>query len=177
MTIANQKEVLDKQLYEAYWRKLQQFKFDLIYYAIHFNRCTTIIRAIKYIVIGITSLATGAWITWNAKPSIGVICAVLIWLLQGVSALSEKFPFEGRRLELREMIAELEPLYIQMENEWRTIQSLEMDNQEIRKAILQYDQRQLEIKKHYFKDDALPERKKAEIKANDLTEKYFATFM
>lgn len=170
-------EELDKQLYSAYWHKLQQAKYDLIYYDIHFNCCTTVIRRIKYTTIGVTALATGAWISWNAVPNIGTICAILIWLVQVISALSEKFPYEGRKLELREMITELEPLYIQMESDWRMVQSLKMSNQGISEAILRYDQKQADIKRHYFKDDALPEREKIKTKADNLTEEYFKFFV
>ena len=44
---------LDMQLYGTFWRKLQQTKFDLIYYGLHFDSCVKISRRIKYAIIGI----------------------------------------------------------------------------------------------------------------------------
>ena len=169
-------EELNEQLYGIFWRKLQQSKFDLIYYGLHFNNCTKISRWIKYAIIGVTSLATGAWMTWNNIAAIGNICAVVILAAQVVSAISEKFPYETRKLELREMIAELEPVYFEMENDWRTIQNLKMSNSKIQEAIQKYDKKQAEIKRHYFKEDSLPESDKLRLQADEKTEEYFKYF-
>lgn len=173
---SKKQEELDMQLYALYWKKLQQSKFDLEYYGLHFNSCTTITRMIKCIVIGATSLATGAWINWNEINYVGIACAIIIWILQGFSALSELLPYEGRKLELREMNSELDPLYNQMEDDWRKIQSRKMTNKQINDLILQYDQKQADIKKHYFKNDSLPEKEKIRAKADTSTEEYFKYF-
>lgn len=172
-----QKEELDEKLYAAFWSKLQQSKFDIIYYSAHFNRSTVVARVIKYAVIGATSLVTGAWMTWNHLPAVSTACGIAILVLQAVSAVSEWFPYESRKLELREMLAELEPLYLEMENDWRSIYGLKMTNTQIQEAIQRYDQRQAEIKRHYFKDDALPENEKLRIKADEQTEEYFKYFV
>lgn len=169
-------EELNEQLYGIFWRKLQQSKFDLIYYGLHFNKCTKISRWVKYAIIGVTSLATGAWMTWNNIAAIRNICAVVILAAQVVSAISEKFPYETRKIELREMIAELEPVYFEMENDWRTIQNLKMSNSKIQEAIQKYDKKQAEIKRHYFKEDSLPESDKLRLQADEKTEEYFKYF-
>lgn len=169
-------ETLDEQLYNTFWLKLQQSKYDLIYYSLHFNGCISISRRIKYAIIGITALATGAWMTWSNIDIIGTICAIVILASQVVSAISEKFPYESRKLELREMIAELEPLYFEMENDWRSIRSLKKSNFKIQEAIQKYDTKQAEIKRHYFKDDSLPESNKLRLQADEKTEEYFKYF-
>lgn len=169
-------EDLDEQLYNIFWRKLQQAKYDLIYYSIHFNECVSISRRIKYAIIGTTTLATGAWMTWSNTSIVAKICPIVILTLQVVSAISEKFPYESRKLELREMIAELEPLYLEMENDWRSIRNLEKTNSKIQEAIQNYDTKQAEIKRHYFKEDSLPESDKIRLKADEKTEEYFKYF-
>ena len=169
-------EALDTQLYNTFWRKLQQSKYDLIYYGLHFNGCMKISRWIKYAIIGITSLATGAWMTWNDIAAVGTICAIIIVAAQVVSAISEKFPYESRKLELRELIAELEPVYLEMENDWRSVQNLKMSNSKIQETIQGYDKKQAEIKRHYFKDDSLPESEKLRLQADERTEEYFEYF-
>lgn len=170
-------EQLDEKPYASFWSKLQQSKFDIIYYSAHFNRCTTVTRAIKYAIIGVTTLATGVWMTWSDISTLCNICAIVIVLLQVVSAVSERFPYETRKLELREMLAELESLYITMENDWRSISGLKISNERMQELILFYDQKQAEIKQHYFKDDSLPEREKLRIKADERTEEYFKYFV
>lgn len=168
---------IDTTLYNAYWSKLQQFKFDLIYYDVQFKACVKACRFIKYGIIGITTLATGAWVTWGDLSAIKVVCAIIIWLLQGISAISEVFPFNKRKLELRELSTELEPIYIQMESDWRKIQCMQITNDEISGLMESYAQKQAEIIKHYFKNDALPLKEKYHVEADNLTEEYFKYFV
>lgn len=170
-------EKLDETLYAAFWSKLQQLKFDIIYYGEHFKSCALISRIIKYSVVAVTSLATGAWMFWKDISSISLVCGVVILLLQAFSAISEWLPFDKRKLQLRELSAELEPLYIEMESDWRKIQTLEVSNEEICELIQNYALRQSNISKHYFKDDALPLSEKIRAKADKLTEEYFKYFV
>ena len=172
-----QNNELDEQLYNAFWSKLQQAKYDIVYYSEYFNHYTKISRVNKYIIVGITALATGAWMNWASIPSVGTICGVVILILQAVSAISEHFPYESRKLELREMLAELNPLYLEMENNWRTIYSLKMSNSKIQEAINRYELKQDNIKCHYFKDDALPDNERIRLKADVKTEEYFKYFV
>ncbi len=177
MSETTKTEKIDKTLYSAFWSKLQQLKFDVNYYDVHFKHCVKTSRIIKYVVAVVTSLATGAWMNWNDISFIGVSCAVIIWLLQAFSAFSEWLPFEKRKSELRELSAELGVLYIEMEADWRKIQSLETTNEEIRDLLPEYALRQADISKHYFKDDALPIKEKLRTKADELTEDYFRYFV
>lgn len=169
-------EELDERLYRTFWNKLQQSKYDLIYYGLHFNACVKNIRIIKYSIIGVTSLATGTWMNWNNIAWIGSTCAIFILISQTISAVSEKLPFESRKLELRELLAELEPIYINMENDWLSVQNLKVSNSKIQELIQIYDKKQSEIKRRYFKDDALPESEKLRLKADEKTEEYFKYF-
>lgn len=167
---------LDENLYAAYWNNLQQLKFDIFYYDEHFKDCVLISKKIKYVIVGLTSLATGAWIGWSSNSIICIICAIFIWLLQGVSAVSDFFPYENRKQELRDLTAELEPLYIDMETDWRKIQALEISNDGISSRIHKYALHKANIRKHFFKDDALPIKEKLWTRADDMTEEYFKSF-
>ena len=169
--------VIDNTLYNGFWSKLQQFRFDITYYNIHFNACVRLARIIKYIIVGLTSLATGAWMSWNDIPVVSISCAIIILILQGVSAVSEWFPYEKRKNELRELTTELEPLYLEMESDWRKINCYEVDNEYVLKALDRYAQKQADITRHYLKDDALPERERYHLKADNLTEEYFKYFV
>jgi len=177
MTKTTTEITVDETLYNAFWNKLQQFKFDLYYYDEHFKRCITVSRTIKFSIIAATTLVTGAWMSWNSITGICVACAILIWLLQAASAVSELLPFEKRKLELRELSTELEPLYIDMETDWRKVQALEVTNEDIRILMQSYASKQVNINKHYFKDDALPQIEKLRTNADNLTEEYFKHFV
>lgn len=172
-----QEEALDEKLYATFRNKLQRTKDDTFYLREHFNRYTKISRRIKYIFAGGAALATGAWMIWWESTAVRIVCSVVILILQVASAISEHFPYESRKLELRDMLTELEQLYAEMENDWRSICSSRMPNSKIQEAIYQYDKKQIDIKRHYFKDDALPENGKLKTKANKKTEEYFKNLM
>ena len=172
----SKKHNIDECLYNAFWSKLEQAKFDIVYFNIHFNRCIKVSRVLKYLIVGVTALATGAWITWSNVSFVGTICAILIWFFQAISAIAEWFPYEKRKVELHDMVKELEPLYIEMENEWRNVQSGKISNKQVQERLVYYETKQMEIKNHYFKNDALPEREGIRKKADDLTEEYFKFF-
>lgn len=172
-----QNNELNEQLYKAFWNKLQQTKFDTVYFSEYFNHYTKISRVIKYVIVGATSLATGAWMSWSSIPAVGTICGIIILVLQVVSAVSEYFPYESRKAELREMLTELNPLYLEMEDDRRSIYSLKMSNSKIQEAIYRYELKQDQVKRHYFKDDALPDNEKLRTRADEKTEEYFKFFV
>lgn len=169
----NGQDEMQFQTQRCYWIKLQQFKFDLIYYSLHFSDCTSKLRSIKYISTVGTIVATFIWRKWSNVDCVDIVCMILIFLLQILSAVSEQFPYEKRRQELREMCNELAPLYIKMESDWRWIANGKYNIAEIEKLIKQYETRQSNIKKHYFKEDTLPEKKRIENNANIKTKEYF----
>ena len=167
----------DFSMQNIFWNKLQQFKFDLIYYSLHFSRCTFFIRAIKYISAGGTVVVTSIWLNWKEINTVSLICAIIIIALQALSAVSELFPFENRKQEIREMTDELDALYIIMEDDWRKITNGEYSVDEIMELIKKYENEQAQIKRHYFKDDSLPEISKIIDSATEKTTDYFKNFI
>lgn len=170
-------DCLDENLYNIFWNKLQQTKFDIFYYDEHFRRCTKITRYIKYFIVGATAIATGIWTGFGDVGIVPEICACVIIFLQAISAVSDLFPHEKRKTELREISIELEKLYIDMEMDWRKTQRLEISNDEIEEKIQGYALEQLNISQHYFKDDALPEKERIRLKVDVKTEEYFNNFI
>ncbi len=168
-----QTENLNHTVYSAFWNKLQQAKFDIVFYNLHFNRCVKILRNIKYTDVALTTLSTLAWMQWNNVEWVSTICPIIILLLQVATAVCDKFPFEQRKQELRELSNELDRLYIQMENDWMTIYNSDMTNRKIQNSIQFYSKAQAEIKDRYLKDDTLPENEKIRIRADNITQEYF----
>lgn len=169
-------DCLDEKIYNTFWNKLQQFKFDLFYYNEHFRFCNNVSKGIKYAIVGMTTGATTVWLSFSENQTITKICGILIIALQIVSAVSELFPYEKRKSELRDVSFELGKIYIDMEDDWRKIQNLELTNSEIKEKIKSYDLKLLETSQHYFKDDALPEKEKLRLNADIKTEEYFNYF-
>ena len=164
------------KIQQVYWNKMYQFKFDLIYYSLYFNLCVSIMRLIKYISVGLTVLVTGIWMNWYNIQSVSVSCAIVILIIQAFNALSELFPFDNRKLEIREMSNELDNVYLQMEADWLKISDGELTITEITSLIQTYAKKRADIEKHYFKNDSLPYNKRIDNHANDKVESYFKNF-
>ncbi len=164
------------KIQQVYWNKMYQFKFDLIYYSLYFNLCVSIMRLIKYISVGLTVLVTGIWMNWYYIQSVSVSCAIVILIIQAFNALSELFPFDNRKLEIREMSNELDNVYLQMEADWLKISDGELTITEITSLIQTYAKKRADIEKHYFKNDSLPYNKRIDNHANDKVESYFKNF-
>lgn len=161
---------------EAFWRKLQQFRFDLFYYNNHYKNCVTTQRWIKYVVVGLTSASTLIWMQWSTSHTVTTVCSVSILVLQVFNAISDLFPFNNRRDELRSLTDDLDPLYIEMESTWRKIAEGKLTLSEIYRSVDDFAQRRLQIERNYLKNDALPERKRIRKNAENKTHDYFENF-
>lgn len=166
----------DTYFQEAFWQKLQQFKFDIIYYNLHFSRCIKILRSTKYASTGFTAIATSIWMNWYDIKPIAIVCCVIVLILQAFNVLIEQLPFSERKLEIREMTNELHNLYIEMECNWRDISEGKFKKSQIKLMLKKYEQKRSDIHSHYFKNDSLPETKKITEEANKRTKEYFDSF-
>lgn len=157
---------------QYYWSKLGQLKFDLILYGKHFASCVFWLRVIRIGTVILTTTATGAWMGWNDVPWIQVVSPIAIFILQIINASAELMPFESRKLELRELIDSLEPLYDNMEYDWQRIAQGHLTSEEIEEKSFSYQTRRTELGKYYFKDDSLPEKSRLIRKAKVETDTY-----
>lgn len=157
---------------QYYWSKLGQFKFDLLLYGKHFTSCVFWLRFIRIGTAVLTAAATGAWMGWNDLAWIKVACPIAIFILQIINTGAELLPFESRKLELRELIDSLEPLYDEMEHDWQMIALGQLTAEEIENKVFEYQKHRTELSKHYFKNDALPEISKLTQKAKTEADNY-----
>lgn len=158
---------------KCFWNKLQQIKFEIIYYNLHMAECVKISRLIKIISICLTVLSTSLLLGFYNILTIRIVCAIIIVIVPIFNALSENLPYEKRAIELREMSVEYNRVYNVMETDWRKIANGEISYGDINLLIQDYDIKFSEIDAHYFKNDALPDNKKVEEKANQKAEDYF----
>lgn len=161
----------------TFWNKLQQLKFEITYLSLHFKRCVSISRIVKYLIVGLTTLSSGILISFNSIQSLVISFSIIIIALQVFSAVSDMFPYEKRKNEIRELSNELEDLYNQMEDDWRMLFNESKSTSEINDYIKKYATNISHLERNYLKDDALPEIKKitklAELKTSD----YFKNFI
>ena len=169
-------EEIDTRTYNSFWGKMQQFKHDLHYLSVMNNHYVFLSRMLKLIPFTGTFIATSVWMSWHTNNIIAIICPIIIFIMQAITAIAEKLPYDNRKNELRELMDELRPLYSEMENDWRNYCCFELSNKEMREKIFFYDQQQENIKKHYMKGDVLPVVEKFRKKADDMTEEYFQNF-
>lgn len=164
---------LDITLYNTYWLKLQQSKFDIAYFECHYSYCVKLIRRIKYIIIVVTTLSTGIWMGWNSNAVVNKSCPIVLVLVSVLSALKDDFPYEKRKNELRELSLELNNLYVRMESDWFKINRLECSNNKIEELLGYYQIELIHIKDHYLKDDSLPVKDLITTNATNKTVEYF----
>lgn len=145
---------------KCFWNKLQQIKFEIIYYNLHMAKCINISRTIKIISICLTALATSLLLGFYNILAIKIICAIIIVFVPIFNAFAENLPYEKRVIELREMAVEYNRIYNVMEADWRRIANGEIQYNDINVLIQDYDTKFSEIDAHYFKNDALPDNKK-----------------
>ena len=169
-------EELDNNTYSAFWLEMQQLRFEIDFFDTHFSYCVFMSRLIKFIIIGITTLATVVWMQFEQAETLKNVCIWIILISQALSAVSENFPYEKRKSELHDLSHELEHVFAEIEAEWRKVQSLEYNNQEINDMILNYKKRIIDIESHYLKDDDLPEYEFLYSKADIKAERYFTLY-
>lgn len=167
--------VVNTQIQNHFWNKLTQFKFDLVLYSLYFSECVTYIRLIKITCLTLSAIFTGIWMNWGDNQTIKVICAVAIFVLQIANTLSENLPFENRKKELRELELLQEPIYTEMESDWFRIVNGDFTHKEIEDKLVDYERKRRDIKQHYFREDAIPRRKRIEDKARAETDLYITT--
>lgn len=156
-----------------FWKKLNQFRFDLYYFGLHFKSCIFWLRFIRISLAVLTAIVTGAWLGWHEIKWIGIGCPIAILILQAITAGTEWLPFDDRKIELREMIDLLEPLYNDMEQTWEKIVVGDLTIEEIKEATTSFETRIAVIKLGFLKNDALPEIKRVFEKAKSKTDDYF----
>ena len=128
-------EEIDTRTYNSFWGKMQQFKHDLHYLNIMNNHYVFLSRMLKLIPFAGTFIATSVWMSWHDNDIVAIICPIIIFLMQAITAIAEKLPYDDRKTELRELMDELRPLYAEMENDWRNYSSFEISNKEMREKI------------------------------------------
>lgn len=140
-----------------YWIKMGQYKFDLLYYGFYIDKCVLIMRVLKSISIGLTTLCTACCMRWSDNQPLVMVCGIAIILCQVYNSISHLIPFDKRKSELKALSNELQMIYIEMERTWRQIASSKLStyksiDEKLHLYITSWEEKQ----RYYLKDDSLP---------------------
>ena len=160
---------------ENFWSKMARLKYDICYYDLYFAKCVLISRVWKCITVGGTALATLLWMEFNHVAFLSKACPCIIFGLQALAVIKDWFPHDDRKKELRELVDELRPIYEDMEGDWQRIAIGHYSEHEIIEKATAYSQEIEKLRKHYFKDDALPEITKLVDKADAEVKQYYVS--
>lgn len=161
-----------------YWNKMCQYRFDLFYYAFYKEKCTRIMRNLKIISIGTTTLCTACCMKWSDIKYLVFIFGIIIILSQVYNSVSHLIPYEKWKSELTSLSNDVEKIYSSMEQTWRKIASGKLStykgiDDELSNYISQWEEK----RKYYFKDDSLPFNQKIKTKADEEAYKYLNNLM
>lgn len=159
---------------ENFWSKMTRLKYDIYYYDFYFARCVRVSNVLKYGTIGVTTIVTLLWMGLNHVSFLSKVCPYIILGLQVLAVIKDWFPHDDRKNELRELLNELRPIYETMEGDWQRIAIGHYSEQKIIERTTAYSQEIEKLRKHYFKDDALPEIQKLIEKADEEVKQYYA---
>lgn len=156
-----------------YWAMMAQTKFELYYYHEIADESLTITRWLSYPPTIITIVATVFIINWSDNSTIKALCPGAIIIMEIIENISGRLPYNSRRQDLSELIDEINDVFIDMEADWREIADGRYTHSSINAKIHHYSKLMKDIRKHYLKNDSLPERKKARLRAQQKMEEYF----
>ena len=91
-----------------YWNQMTQFKYELYYFSVCFERCVKLNRHIKIVIAIASSSAIAAWTQWT---QLSCLWGLIIVIGQLIGVINEYLPYQQRIKELSEMQPELNALY------------------------------------------------------------------
>lgn len=91
-----------------YWNQMTQFKYELYYFSVCFERCVKLNRHIKIVIAIASSSAIAAWTQWT---QLSFLWGLIIVIGQLIGVINEYLPYQQRIKELSEMQPELNALY------------------------------------------------------------------
>lgn len=152
-----------------YWNVLTEFKhYEQYYirYQIKSQRGDAIISAA---CIAFSVLTAAGWLSSLLSP---LLSAVIISLLQVISAIKPLFPFSKQSTALQYLIPEISNLLLEVERTWNDIYSL--SDEKISSFIHTYQSRYNEMDSRITSGIYLPVSKRCEIYAENECKKYFS---
>ncbi|HHX58043.1 MAG TPA: hypothetical protein GX710_08515 [Clostridiales bacterium] len=153
-----------------YWNQMSQYKFCILCYNEHFSRYVSGNRKIMIVLAVLSSGAVAGWAIWN---KFSFIWAIIVASTQVLTIINEFLPYKSRIKEIPELVCKLEIIYDEMEREWYSIASGEVENAEINNALYKYKEKWRDVSGKYFTFDALPDKECIKNKANKLKQEYY----
>lgn len=138
---------------DRYLRMLYQYKSDLLYYELYFQRTIRIGREIRIAasIISILSIAL-----WTMKNDNAIVYGGIIVFAQVVSMIYEYLPYQHRVDEISTLKCRLQEIYTRMEHEWFYVDRGLYDDEKINNIRTEFCMESVDIESMFFQKDTLP---------------------
>ncbi|SMC20428.1 hypothetical protein SAMN02745857_00956 [Andreprevotia lacus DSM 23236] len=158
---------------EKFWRELDQLRIHATYIEGYYEKTAQTDRIISMLLAVTSSGGIAGWAVWSEYQ---YVWAFLVAASQVVNAVKGYLPYSKRLKALSTLSAELESLFLSMENHWFNVSEARLNNEEIHKLHMKIkEQRRLIIQKNIGSID-LPHKKNLMDEATKSARQYFENF-
>lgn len=160
---------------EKYWNYLVQTKASVYYLDICAETTYKSERNINVFCAIASSASIAAWATWT---ELAYVWGFIIATSQVLTAAKEFFPYAKRLQMLKQFVAEMKIIYINMEQDWFPVAEGKLSEKEIHSLLFMYKKKVLDLESAYLSEQILVEKiefaKEADRRCNDYFEKNFS---
>ncbi|MBN4098617.1 hypothetical protein [Methylobacterium sp. OT2] len=155
---------------DLYWKQLQQLKASSVCIRLYRNQLARRVRAVEIIKAVASSGSIAGWVVFKEYP---ILWSSIIVAAQLLDALKNVFPFARNHKSASDLTVAMELLWIDAEEEWESIYSGELPEDQITKRRTQLRKIQLEAERKYFPEGFEPSEKLVRL-ATEEASAYFA---
>lgn len=158
---------------EKFWRELDQLRVHATYVQGYYEKTVQTDRFVSMILAIASSGSIAGWAVWNQYQ---YVWAFIVAASQVINAVKSYLPYSKRLKALNYLSAELEILFLSMENHWFNVAEARLNDEEIHELHMKIkEQRRLIVQKHIGSID-LPLDQKIMDESIDSAKRYFKNF-
>lgn len=158
---------------ERFWREFDQLRIHATYIEGYYEKTVQIDRFINMLLAVASSGSIAGWAVWNEYH---YVWAFIVAASQVINAIKGYLPYSKRLKALNTLSAELESLFLSMENHWFNVAEGRLNDEEIHKLHMKLkEQRRLIIQKNIGAID-LPHDQSMMNEATESSKIYFKNF-
>lgn len=158
---------------EKFWRELDQLRIHATYIEAYYEKTVRTDRFVSMVLAVASSGSIAGWAVWN---NYSYVWAFIVAISQVINAVKSYLPYSKRLKSLNALSAELESLFLSMENHWFNVAEGYLSDEEIHKLHMKIkEQRRLIVQKNIGTID-LPHDKILMEEAIESAKRYFENF-
>jgi hypothetical protein len=146
LTLAPQEVCMSGNYQEKFWRELDQLRIHATYIEAYYEQSVRTDRFVNMFLALASSGSIAGWAVWNEYQ---YVWAIIVASSQVVNAIKSHLPFTKRIKALGALSAELESLFLSMENHWFNVAEGRLSEEEIHQLHMKIkEQRRMAIQKN-----------------------------